>query len=400
MSTDVTPTPDARALEAEAARYRTQKTPLGELMAATLEGPAREWGQADGPSPGEVLTRRLEQAFRQAGIGGDPGVRPIPFPEFPERLLAMYAPPHRSKLTCSKMRSVLGMVGALGIASTAELTTDLVRRFIEVRPPGENPNYTYGLVAYLRAACNIAAAEGWLKTSPFSVRRQWVRRITPKTPRVHSREEIDRILTLAAQDVARRHGKGRAKAEWRARRLQALVATTAYTGMRRTEVLYLTAPDIDIEARLILLSARGKARLKTEAAAQPVPIPDELAAILADWIPRLGGAWLIPNWESSGPWIGGSPGHRPLDRLKALGKRAGVPGLTFQSLRHSWATHAEYWGLTDAQIQRVLRHTNTRTQWHYRHGERHNLREITQGISFGPKLAPPPAADATGGPTP
>jgi hypothetical protein len=37
-------------------------------------------------------------------------------------------------------------------------------------------------------------------------------------------------------------------------------------------------------------------------------------------------------------------------------------------------------------IQRVLRHTNTRTQWRYRHGEVANLREKVGGICFGPAL--------------
>jgi integrase len=389
------PVPDVRALQAEAERYRAQGTQLGDLVASTLEGVARDWDHVGGATVGQFLERRLEQALRMAGQVAEPGITPLPWPEFREKLLAIYQPPHRSKFTCSKMRHVLDVAGAMGIATTADLTTDFIRRFIEARPPLENPNTTYGLLSYLRTACNIAVAEAMLKTSPFAVRRQWVRRQTPKAPRVHSRVEIDRVLTLLSQDVAKRRG-GRTKAEWRARRLQALIAIAAYTGMRKTEILYLTVPDIDLDGRLILLAARGKARLKTEAAAQPIPIPEGLAVILSDWLPRTGCNWVIPNCEGSGPWIGGSPGHRPLDRLKTLGRRAGVPGFTFQSLRHSWASHAEYWGLTDAQIQRVLRHTNLRTQWHYRHGERANLKEIARHISFSPK----PAADANGGPTP
>jgi integrase len=394
MSTETTPAPDTRALQDEAERFRAQGTPIGDLVAATLEGLAREWHHVGGETVGQFLDRRFEQVMRMTGTV-DPGVKPLTFADFRQRMEAMYQPPHRSKHTCSKMRSILDMLAALGVETTTDLTTDLVRRFIEIRPPQENPNTTYTLVGYLRALCNIAAAEGWVKTSPFSVRRHWVRRTTPKMPRVHSRKEIDRVLELLAQDVAKRSRSG-GKAEWRARRLQALIAIAAYTGMRKTEVLYLTVPDVELDARIILVSAKGKARLKTEAAAAPVPIPEELAAILADWLPRVGCSWVIPNWEGSAPWTGGSPGHRPLDRLKMLGKRAGVPGFTFQSLRHSWATHAEFWGLTDAQIQRVLRHTNTRTQWHYRHGEQQNLREIARAITFGPK----PAAEANGGPTP
>ena len=59
-----------------------------------------------------------------------------------------------------------------------------------------------------------------------------------------------------------------------------------------------------------------------------------------------------------------------------------MPGVTFQLLRHSWATHAEsLWGLSEPLIQRMLRHTTERTQRHYRHADLDNLRR-GEGISF------------------
>lgn len=341
--------------------------------------------------------------------------RPIPFEEFRRRVLELYRPPMRAKPTYCRMRQVLGLVAELGIRGTDELTTDLVARFLAARPPGENPNQTHTHMAYLRSVCNLAAAEGWCRISPFAVRRRWVRKVTPKQPAVHSRADIARVLDLAARDVDRKQGWAR----WRARRLHALAATVAYTGMRKNEALTLMAEDLAFETRMILVVARPGGLPKTDASAQPVPMPEALARILAGWvlhvpealpgpvpgprpdhlpaylegkagvpepgaIPEAEGCrWLFPNVYRTGPWTGGSPGYTPLGRLKALGVRAGVPGLTFQSLRHSWATHAEYWGLTDAQIQRVLRHTNTRTQWHYRHAESTNLKAIVGGIDFG-----------------
>ena len=79
----------------------------------------------------------------------------------------------------------------------------------------------------------------------------------------------------------------------------------------------------------------------------------------------------------SGPWIGGMRGTRPsiASSGSASAHHLAAP-LTFLSLRHSWATAAESWGLNDAQIQRVLRHTSTRTQWACRHADSQTLREI------------------------
>lgn len=59
-------------------------------------------------------------------------------------------------------------------------------------------------------------------------------------------------------------------------------------------------------------------------------------------------------------------------------------GFTFLSLRHSFATHAEHWGLSPAMIQRILRHTSVRTQIGYRHADAANLRAAGGRIGFGP----------------
>ena len=89
---------------------------------------------------------------------------------------------------------------------------------------------------------------------------------------------------------------------------------------------------------------------------------DFLVEVMAEWLPKAGSDWAFPATRGAVPWTSGKPGSKPLDRLKAAGLRAGVEGLTFLSLRHSWATHAEsLWGFSEALIQRVLRHTTPRT---------------------------------------
>lgn len=321
--------------------------------------------------------------------GSAPG--PIPFAEFRSRLRALYGPPLRAPSTLSGMMYALDQLEALGnVVTTADLTTATIARFIAARPEGEHPNYTHTLVARVRAACNLAAAEGWVRVSPFAVRKHWVRRVRPSPPGHHSREEIARVLGMMRADVARKKGW----AQWRARRLLAMASVFAYTGLRKNEGLRLKVGDVNLESRMILIVPRVGNRLKTEAAAQPVPMPEALVTVLGDWLPHCGGDWLFPNWKRDAPWTGGSPGYKPLDRLKRLGERAGVDGFTFQSLRHSWATHAEFWGLSDAMIQRVLRHTNTRTQWHYRHADAENMRGKVGPIDFGP----PPKRGSEGRP--
>ncbi len=152
------------------------------------------------------------------------------------------------------------------------------------------------------------------------------------------------------------------------------------------EALSLRTADVKVDDRLIQIVKRR--RLKRPTAAAPVPMAEELAEVLRSWLPQTGCGWCFPNLSRSGPWTGGSAGYTPLDRLKAAGLAVDVDGLTFQSLRHSWATHAESaWGLSELVVQRILRHTRTRTQDHYRHADKANLVEAVKGIRFGDRQA-------------
>lgn len=338
---------------------------------------------------------------------------PIPFDSFTLEVLAMYAPPLRAQSTRNKMRWALRIAaGLLGPkATTADLTPGFVAAVVTARPPAESPNSTLSLLSSLRAACNYAVVRGYLRVTPFAARKRWVRPAPPGPPKYHTRAEIAAVLALLRREAEERPGW----AQWRARRLYALAATLAYTGMRRNEALYLHAADAVLDSRMLLIVARKGSALKTLGSAQPVPIAEPLAPILADWLahrldaPGLADGvpaavaarpvdpscpWLFPNLSRMGPWTSGGPGQKPLDRLKAAGVRAGVAGFTALSLRHSFASHAEYWGLSPAEIQRVLRHTNLRTQWHYRHADAANMRSAVRNVGFdaGPGEPPPAAA--------
>jgi len=344
------------------------------------------------------LTRRLDAD----GWPTSTAAQPIPLDRFRDEVLDLYRPPLRARKTFDKVRLVLDLVEPLAGpgATTADLTPALVARFVASRPAGESPNTTISLLNSLRAACTYAKSQGYVRASPFDFRRQWVRPSKPEGPRHHTREEIARVLELLRADVDARRGWPR----WRARRLYALTALVAYTGMRRNEALHLHAGDVDLDGRMVAIVERDGGRLKTSAAAQPVPMPEALAPILADWlahrldapttgpdVPDAAAArpvcpdcpWLFPGVTRKGPWTGGPAGDKPLDRLRAAGERAGVEGLTFLSLRHSFATHAEFWGLGPAILQRILRHTTARTQWHYRHADADNLRAAVRRIEFG-----------------
>lgn len=343
-----------------------------------------------------------------------PPTRAIAFERLRDEMLALYLPPLRAKATYLKMRQVLELVADLEVRTTDDLTPQLIGRFIASRPRRQSPNTTRSLLMSLRAACNYAVAMGYLERSPFAARRGWVRRARPTRRQHHTLREIADVLELLRLDVAACRGWRR----WRARRLHALVATFAYSGMRKQEVLHLRAEDLDFDRGLILIEERDDFRPKTEDSAQPVPMAPDLAAILKSWLshvedsprgartpwggwsgwPEGGPRWVFPTIALDRPWLYGPAGEKALDQCKAAGRRAGVEGLTFQSLRHSWATHAEAWGLSPAMIQRVLRHTSLDTQWHYRHADLANLSAVAGAINFGAAGVPPDGGPSTLGP--
>jgi integrase len=274
----------------------------------------------------------------------------IPFPDFVCSILAVYDGPGHATRTRTKMRRVLALVHALGVASTADLTTELAARFVRDRSGAVSPNTVRGDLAYLAAACTYAVEEGWLERLP-RFRRVRPRPAPPALPKCHTVEQVGRVLALL-----------RSRSEtWTGGRLHALAATIAYAALRRDEALTLRQEDVSLATGLLAVSART--RRKTFASAASVPICPELADVLRDWLPRCGSEWVFPGARGKGPWTGGACGTRPCDLIRQAGEEVGVEGLTLQSLRHAWATWARRrWGLSALQVQEVLRHTSPRTQ--------------------------------------
>lgn len=318
---------------------------------------------------------------------------PIPLEEFRAEFLAMYdAGP---KPTRDKLRQVLDILGRLGVETTGQFVPELVARFLADRPPGQSPYTARGLLMQLRTIFSYAEARRYVMISPFRIRRlsRWVK-VGPPTGKRHlSREEVRRILGLMRRDIDAKRGWAR----WRARRLYALTSTIAYTGMRAREAQLLHVADVDLPGNIINLVARTRSgHLKTEAAAQPLIVPAALAPIVADWAshrldhptgwecpPPASVPWLFPGAMRIGPWTEGGPGSKPIDRLQAVARRAGVDGATFQALRRTWATVAEALGIPQAMITRQVRHTSedTTKRW-YQQMDLDNLGDAVSGFDF------------------
>jgi len=251
----------------------------------------------------------------------------LPFPEFVAAAIALYSGPAYARATLQAMERVLYQVERLQPHGTADLTTAFAAKLVALRSSEVSPNTIRGELSRFRALCNFAIEEGWLERAP-RWKRVRPRAVPSKTKRLHSIAEVARVL----------------------------------------ELLRIHVEDVRADRGVILISSRQ--RLKTEASAAPVPICPMLEEILREWLPRTGSEWLFPGVKRFGPWTGGTASKCPLGRLKAVGEDLGIEGLTWQSLRHTFATWARRrWGLSGIQLRDVLRHTTEHTQEHYVHDE-------------------------------
>ncbi len=305
--------------------------------------------------------------------------RSVPLDQVAAELLAIYQVARRPS-TVRKLRHILSRLQATvapegQVPTSQDLTTAGIARYLALACPRCSPNTVRGHLGYIRAIASYAAEEGLLDRPP-NFRRLMPQRVKPRGGRHLTADQVARLLE---------HLAGRRARSWKDRRLEALVATAAYAGLRASELLWLRVEDVDLAGRILRVDPHPARGLKTEESEQPVPIAAELAPILEAWLPWTGGStWFNPGLGGRGPWVGGRPGCRPVDALADAAAACGLGRVTWQTLRRSWGTHAaSRWGLTDPEIQAVLRHANPETcRRHYREVDLANLRGIAARVSY------------------
>jgi integrase len=296
-------------------------------------------------------------------------VKPIPFSEFRAQILELYGPRFRKPATLAGIDWTLRRLDALGVESTAEFTPRLIARFVESISPGRAPLSIHQRLRQLRAITNFAARAGYVQRPPFLARpvADWVSRPRPTRKKRHlSREELQQIRAVMISDARTTTGW----LQWRARRTLAMFDLFSLSGLRKMEGLCLQLSDLDLQARTI--SLRRRTDLKTESSRETVVMPVALVKSLEDWLlhrmdappdmARPKTPYLFPNVRTPTPWLHGPPGHKPIDRLKAAAKRAGIEeGVTIHALRRSLATHMLAHGAGSAMIAKLLRHSDEET---------------------------------------
>jgi integrase len=191
-------------------------------------------------------------------------------------------------------------------------------------------------LATLRRAFNIARAEGWIDRNPFESGKSLIE--------VAHEVRRDRVLT-PEEEV-----RLLAECVGRCAHLRPIVICALDSGLRRGEIISLTAGDVDLTERSIRLQS-----LNTKAQrSRTVPITRRLLAELQPLV------------------IEREPGERVFgiaDNFKnafnSACRRAKIEGLRFHDLRHTAATRWIQSGIPIATVSRLLGHADLQTTMRY-----------------------------------
>lgn len=143
------------------------------------------------------------------------------------------------------------------------------------------------------------------------------------------------------------------------------------TGMRQCELLALTEAVIDFRRDLlyVLNPKWRKDKRKTEG----LPFSAEARALIIELCGKAEGGLLFTRADRqriSGPMVS--------TRFRAAARRAGLAGLRFHDLRHSFGTRLGEANRSPYEIARLLGHANIQTSMIYVHPATSNLRQAVE----------------------
>jgi len=246
-----------------------------------------------------------------------------------------------------------------GITKLKDITPLVVEGFkSEILAKGDSPVTFNRYLELLKAALNKAVEWSLLRENRLkgfkklkSDRNRQVRFLTKR--------EIQEVIRVADEFMRR------------------VILILLYTGLRRSEFVYLEWKDIDFGNGLILVQSKPEFGFHPKSyKPRSIPMCKELAALLMD-MPQAG-RFIFDDGQNH-------PLHHPIYYYKEVMKvykKAGIEGANLHTLRHTFASHLIMEGVDPRTVQEYLGHHSIQVTEKYSHLSKSHKREAIEALSF------------------
>jgi integrase len=216
-------------------------------------------------------------------------------------------------------------------------------------------------LSFLRRILNVGIQLQWMTANPFRHGAPLIRA---------SAENVrNRILTFDEEErlLAQCYGK--------AEHLRPILILAVDTGLRRGEIFSLLRGQIDLERKIITVSAQNTKTQKMRV----VPVSKRLEQ-------ELTGMFEAERFAPEDLIFGGMKSCK--HSFETACRNAGITGLTFHDLRHSAISWMDAAGVSDAVKMNIAGHTQARTHQRYNNLSEDILRQAREKMDeFRRKMA-------------
>jgi integrase len=245
------------------------------------------------------------------------------------------------------------------VAKLKDITPLVVEKFkAKILAKGDSPVTFNRYLELLKAALNKAVEWGLLRENRLKDLRN-LKSDRCRQIRFLTMEEIAIILKTADELMKR------------------VILILLYTGLRRSELLYLEWKDIDFDNGLIHVQSKPEFGFHPKSyKARSIPICSELRNLLLD-MPQVG-RFVFDNGNND-------PLYRPnrfLKKLKKISKKAGVKEVNLHTLRHTFASHLIMKGVDPRTVQEYLGHSSIQVTEKYSHLSKSHKFQAIQVLNF------------------
>jgi integrase len=266
---------------------------------------------------------------------------------------------YTAKVDEGRIRSWERYLAKYGIIKLKDITPLVVEGMkTKLLAKGDSPVTFNRYLEILRSAINKAVEWELLRENRLRGFRK-LKSDRSRQIRFLTTEEINSILNLADEFMRR------------------VILIFLYTGLRRSELLYLEWKDIDFDNGLITVQSKPEFGFHPKSyKPRSIPMCRELRILLLD-MPQAG-RFVFDDGHNR-------PLHHPdtyYRQLIRIYKKAGIQGANLHTLRHTFASHLIMKGVDPRTVQEYLGHSSLQITEKYSHLSKSHKQEAINVLDF------------------